>query len=151
MTCYLTQLHYPDTEPTSPSHPLIMPNTRLGCDKYHFFLNIDLSRPGFENCEVRIRSCYLKIPRSPRRAVDALLIRPPRLVILELWLVDVMWWRWVGVAGCWLLEISTSSCVFWAHVGVRQEVVFRMPETDCCLMGPGCFDSKDVCVWCTSS
>ena len=36
VNCYLTQLHYPDTEPTSPCPILIMPSARLGSDKYQF-------------------------------------------------------------------------------------------------------------------
>ena len=34
--CYTTQLHYPDTETTSPCPMLIMPSARLGSDKYQF-------------------------------------------------------------------------------------------------------------------
>ena len=37
MTCYLTQLHYPDTESTSPFPIIIMLSTRLGSDKYQFY------------------------------------------------------------------------------------------------------------------
>ena len=36
MTCYPTQSRYPDTEPTSPCHVLIMPSARLRSDKYTF-------------------------------------------------------------------------------------------------------------------
>ena len=36
MTYYLTQLHYPDTEPSSPCPFLIMPSARLGSDKHQF-------------------------------------------------------------------------------------------------------------------
>ena len=36
MTCYPTQLHYPDTERTSPCPILIMPGARLGSDQYQF-------------------------------------------------------------------------------------------------------------------
>ena len=35
MTCYPTELHYPDTELTSPFPILIMPSARLGSNKYH--------------------------------------------------------------------------------------------------------------------
>ena len=34
MTCYPTQSHYPDTEPTSYCPILIMPNTWLGSNSY---------------------------------------------------------------------------------------------------------------------
>ena len=36
ITWYLTQSHYPDTEPTSPCLILIMPSARLGSDQYKF-------------------------------------------------------------------------------------------------------------------
>ena len=36
MTCYPTQLYYPDTEPTSPCPFLIMLSGRLGSAKYQF-------------------------------------------------------------------------------------------------------------------
>ena len=36
MTCYLTQSHYPDTEPTIPCPILIILSIRLGSDKYTF-------------------------------------------------------------------------------------------------------------------
>ena len=36
ITCYPTQLHYPNTEWTSPCPILIMPSTRVGSDKYQF-------------------------------------------------------------------------------------------------------------------
>ena len=36
MTCYPTQVHYPDTERTSPGPILIMLNARLGSAKYPF-------------------------------------------------------------------------------------------------------------------
>ena len=36
MTCYHTQSHYPDTEPTSPYHILIMPRAGLESNKYQF-------------------------------------------------------------------------------------------------------------------
>ena len=35
-TCYPTQSHFPDTEPTSPCPTLIMPTARLGSDTYKF-------------------------------------------------------------------------------------------------------------------
>ena len=34
LTRYPTQSHYPDTEPTNPHPILLMPNARLGSDKY---------------------------------------------------------------------------------------------------------------------
>ena len=34
MIGYPTELHYPDTEPTSPCRILIMPSARLGSDNY---------------------------------------------------------------------------------------------------------------------
>ena len=37
MTCYLTQSHYSDTEPTSRCPILIMPSIRLGRDKCQFY------------------------------------------------------------------------------------------------------------------
>ena len=36
MTWYLTQSHYPDTEPTSPCPILLIPSARLRSDKYQF-------------------------------------------------------------------------------------------------------------------
>ena len=49
MTCYPTQLHYPDTEPTSPCHILTMPSSRLGSSKYQFKV-IGLILPELRNC-----------------------------------------------------------------------------------------------------
>ena len=45
VTCYPTQSHYPDTEPTSPCPMLIIPSARLESDKYQ---SIGLTRQGFE-------------------------------------------------------------------------------------------------------
>ena len=42
MTCYPTQSHYPNTEPTSPLPFLIMPNVSLGSDKYQWNLILKL-------------------------------------------------------------------------------------------------------------
>ena len=36
ITCYPTQSHYPDIEPTSPFSILIMLNARIGSDRYQF-------------------------------------------------------------------------------------------------------------------
>ena len=51
MTCYPTQSHYPDTEPTRPCPLLILPSARLGSDKYQFvkwlvWLNQELNLQG---------------------------------------------------------------------------------------------------------
>ena len=51
--CYPNQLHYPDTEATSPCPILIMPRARLGRDKYQV---IGLTRLGFKNCRLRTRT-----------------------------------------------------------------------------------------------
>ena len=47
------------------------------------FKVIGLTRPGFENCEVWIRSCVFGFPNLPEQEADALLIRPPRLVQVQ--------------------------------------------------------------------
>ena len=57
MTCYPTQAHYPDTEPTSPCPIIIMPSARLGSDKYRF-LSL-----WFESTRVRNRE--VPIPLFP--------------------------------------------------------------------------------------
>ena len=68
MTCYPTQSHYPDTEPTSPCPILIMPSAWLGSDKYQFKSNwFDLTK--IRKHEVRIRTRDLRIPRSLRREI----------------------------------------------------------------------------------
>ena len=62
VTCYPTQSHYPDTEPTSHCPILIMPSARLGRD-------IGLTRPGFENAKSGF-------PDHPEPETDALHIQP---------------------------------------------------------------------------
>ena len=66
MTCYLTQSHYPDTELTSPCPILIIQSIRLGSDKYQFLKSFGLTRPGFQNCKVWIRTHDLQILQSYR-------------------------------------------------------------------------------------
>ena len=52
MTCYPTQSHYPDTEPTSPRPILIMLSARLGSDKS--LVSLDPTGSGLEPREVWI-------------------------------------------------------------------------------------------------
>ena len=42
MTWCHTHSHYPDTEPTTPHPILLMPNARLGSDKYQFYKSLVL-------------------------------------------------------------------------------------------------------------
>ena len=42
ITLYPIQSHYPDTDLTSPCPILLMPNTRLGSDKYQFYKSLVL-------------------------------------------------------------------------------------------------------------
>ena len=67
VTCYSTQSHYPDTEPTSPCSILIMRGTRLGSNKYQFKSHWWFDSSRVRNRIVRIRIHDLQIPRSPRR------------------------------------------------------------------------------------
>ena len=57
MTCYPSQSHYLDKEPTSSCSILILLNARLGSNKY---------QPGLEICEVQIQTYDLRIPQSSR-------------------------------------------------------------------------------------
>ena len=71
MTCYPTQSHYNDTEPTSPCPILIMPSTRLGSNKYQF-QSYSFDSSSVRKCRVQIEIHDLQIPPSPRREVGAL-------------------------------------------------------------------------------
>ena len=71
VSCYPTQSHYPDTEPTTPFPILIMCLAKK-------WQCIGLTRPGFEQ--------IVRIPQSP----DAVLIRPSHLVLHT----RVMWENW---------------------------------------------------------
>ena len=63
MTCYPTPYHYPDTEPITPCRILIMPNARLGSDKYEFSSHwFDSTRA--KTCRVVIRTRKVQIPQS---------------------------------------------------------------------------------------
>ena len=65
MTGYPTQLHYPDTEPTSPCTLLIMQSVILGSDMYQFYsqwLELDQG----SKIKVQIWTGDLQIPWSPR-------------------------------------------------------------------------------------
>ena len=72
MTWYPTHSHYPVTESTSPCPSLIMPSAWLRLNKYQFLSHwFDLTR---------VWTCDVRISRFPKRATDALLIQPSRLV-----------------------------------------------------------------------
>ena len=79
-TCYPTQSHYPDTEPTGPCPILIMPSARLGSDKYKFKV-IGLTRPEFKAAGSGLESMIFRFPDLPEGEVSTLLIQPPWLVV----------------------------------------------------------------------
>ena len=58
MTWYPTQVHYPDTEPTSPCPVLIMLTTWLGNNAYQFDKSLDWLHHGFELTISRMRDSY---------------------------------------------------------------------------------------------
>ena len=68
MTKYPMQSDYPDTEPTSPCHILIMSSAWLGSDEYQF------SSHWFDSTRVQTP------PDLPKRESDTKRIRPSRLV-----------------------------------------------------------------------
>ena len=55
MILYLTQSHYLDTEPTTPSPILIMPSTWLGSNKYQFYKSLVWLDNGFKPTISRTR------------------------------------------------------------------------------------------------
>ena len=85
MPWYPMQSHYPDTQPTSPYHIIIMPSAWLESDKYQFESHY---LTGVWTCKVRIPrftktgdgcSTHLAIPSSPlfKHRVD---VRKTRLI-----------------------------------------------------------------------
>ena len=106
MTCYPTQSHYPDTETTI----LIKPSARLGSDKYQFLTLLVL-----ENVRSRHEPMTFKFPDLPEWEVDALLIRPPRLVsflniVTSLRVIPICFHPSVAAVWACLTMISTWNC-----------------------------------------
>ena len=94
MTCYPTQLHYPDTEPTSPCPILIMPSARLGSDRYQFkCFWFDSTR--FRTHRLEIRSSDSLISQE-RRALysfgqpDCYYTRIPTLNTVHIWCITLL-------------------------------------------------------------
>ena len=79
MTCYPTQSHYADTEPTSPCPILIMLSVCKEVTNINFKV-IGLTRLGFGNVRSRFEPMTFKVPDLPEWELDALLIQPPQLV-----------------------------------------------------------------------
>ena len=84
MTCYPTQPHYPDTEPTSPCPILIMLNARprkwqVSILKSFIWLG-QVSDPRDLDSNARSTDS----PHLPKRELGALLIQPPWLVNMTL-------------------------------------------------------------------
>ena len=74
MTCYPTQLHYLDSEPTSPWHILIMPSVRLGSNRYqfksHWFISTRVRK--LWCLDSNPQSSDIPISQSGRQTLDSL-------------------------------------------------------------------------------
>ena len=65
MTCYPTQSHCLETEPTNPCPILIRPSARLGSNRYQFKV-IGLTRPGLKNAGSGLDTVIFRSPISQK-------------------------------------------------------------------------------------
>ena len=128
MVQYPTQLHYPDTELTSPRPILLLPGTRLGSDKYQWcskslaWLYWEMNSP-FRAGEVRTLS--IRPLRPVRQTVGELLKTGLGIFVVVILVIRSGWndFKWISAVTVRLadmyivcMDLCMYHCMIYTHV-----------------------------------